>query len=81
MADDNMIKEELPEKIPAEQLDQVAGGQFWPDEAPDGHDMGCSIPWHHYDWSEENDIWCPNSYFCKESFHSDPYKSDDSYYG
>ena len=46
-------------------LDQVAGGDFWAgDDAPDGHEMGCAISWHHYTYQKENNIWCNMSYYC-----------------
>ena len=45
-------------------LDQVAGGDFWTgDDAPDGHEMGCFITYHQWWTCEENKWWCHNYYY------------------
>ena len=57
------------EKLSLDDLEAAAGGRFGKDEeAPDGHEMGCAICFHHYDWSKENNIWCNYSYFCPSIF-------------
>ena len=45
-------------------LAQVAGGMFWDgDDAPDGHEMGCFITYHHWLTCEENKWWCKHFYY------------------
>ncbi len=52
-------------KLSVEELDAVAGGDVWTgDDAPDGHEMGCLTSYHGYDYQQENDIWCYNSFYC-----------------
>ena len=53
------------EKLPEDELKNAAGGACWTgDEAPDGHEMGCLIAYHGWQWSHDNDIWCRESYWC-----------------
>ena len=52
-------------KISLDDLDSVAGGTCWEGEdAPDGHEMGCNVCYHYYDYSKETGNWCKNKYFC-----------------
>lgn len=49
-----------------DEMDKAVGGTFWGGEdAPDGHEMGCAITWHHYNWQKEHNIWCNQSFYCK----------------
>ena len=60
------------EKLSLDDLDAVAGGGFWTgDNAPDGHEMGCAACYHHYDWQEENGIWCSKSWYCSHGRFSE----------
>ena len=57
-----------PVELLEEELDQVAGGGTGIlgdlEEAPDGHDMGCVLPWHGKSWARENKTWCRRNYYC-----------------
>ena len=54
-----------PKELTPDELDKAAGGTWWTGEdAPDGHEMGCAISWHHYTYQKENNIWCNMSYYC-----------------
>ena len=56
--------------MPVEQLDRVTGGIFGDGEtAPDGHELGCVIPWHGNDWQEEHKIYCKKQNLCDKHFH------------
>ena len=57
-----------PEQLNANDLDSMAGGGFWQGEdAPDGHEMGCVVTYHRYNWQKENNIWCNSAYYCISS--------------
>ena len=57
--------ERTDEKLSFEDLESVAGGQWWSGEdAPDGHEMGCEWFYHHEPWQYEKYIWCSNNYYC-----------------
>ena len=56
---------ETPEVLSPDDLDTVAGGALWDGEdAPDGHEMGCIMSYHGYDWSRSTGNWCKKEYFC-----------------
>lgn len=56
---------EMPEVLSLDDLDTVAGGSFWGGEdAPDGHEMGCALSYHGYDWSRSTGNWCKSDYYC-----------------
>ena len=56
---------EEPKELTLDEMDKAAGGVWWTGEdAPDGHEMGCAISWHHYTYQKENNIWCNMSYYC-----------------
>lgn len=56
---------ETPEPLSPDDLDAVAGGYFFRGEdAPDGHEMGCVLPYHGYDWSRSTGNWCKSEYYC-----------------
>lgn len=60
---------DAPEEITPDQMDQVAGGaMFCGEDAPDEHEMGCTLSYHHYDWQKENDIWCNRNYYCNGNY-------------
>lgn len=62
-----------PVSVPVEQLDRVAGGIFGDGEtAPDGHELGCVIPWHGNEWQEEHKIYCKKMNLCDKHFHVCP---------
>ena len=45
-------------------MDKVAGGAYWyGDDAPDGHEMGCDLFYHGYEYSVETGNWCTNEYY------------------
>ena len=55
-------------KLSAEELDAVAGGEYWTGEiAPDGHEMGCVASYHKYDYQKETGIWCKHVYYCEKA--------------
>ena len=46
------------------ELDDIAGGELWLGEtAPDGHEMGCFLPYHGRDWQYEHRIRCKACYY------------------
>lgn len=57
-----------------EEMDQVAGGVLWfGDDAPDGHEMGCVVAYHGYNWSVENNTWCTEMWSClSNNIEGDP---------
>ena len=56
-------------KLSVEELDTVAGGAVWKGEdAPDGHEMGCEISYHHYSYQEETGTWCDINYYCEQNY-------------
>ena len=56
-------------KLSVEELDAVAGGAVWKGEdAPDGHEMGCEISYHHYSYQEETGTWCNTNYYCEQNY-------------
>ena len=57
--------EEQPKELNPDELDNVAGGAwFLGEDAPDGHEMGCDITYHHYAYQRDNKIWCKKDYYC-----------------
>ena len=57
-------------RLSIEELDAVAGGAVWQGEdAPDGHELGCGVSYHDYDYQKENNIWCHESYYCSGEFN------------
>ena len=51
-----------------DEVEQASGGAWWlGEDAPDGHEMGCGIFYHGYDWSKKNNIWCNQEYYCLEN--------------
>ena len=52
------------DKLSLDDLEAAAGG-------PDGHEMGCAACYHHYDWQEENGIWCSKSWYCSHGRFSE----------
>lgn len=60
---DETVKELSPEELMG-----AAGGAVWTGEdAPDGHEMGCFIAYHHGRYSKEQGVWCQQQYFCTEN--------------
>ena len=58
------------EKLSLDDLDAVAGGDRGDGEdAPDGHEMGCSWSYHGVQWQVEHDVWCSTSYYCKGPYY------------
>ena len=56
---------EDPNELSPDEMDKAAGGTFWGGEdAPDGHEMGCALTYHGYDWSKEHNTWCQSSFYC-----------------
>ena len=56
-------------EISVNELDSAAGGDYGMGcEAPDGHELGCLITWHHDDYQIENKIWCKGACICENSF-------------
>ncbi|MBO6301813.1 MAG: hypothetical protein J6N15_05195 [Ruminiclostridium sp.] len=52
-------------KLSIDELEDVAGGKAWNGEdAPDGHELGCLIFYHHSGYSKENEVWCKDNYYC-----------------
>ena len=77
-------------KLSVDELENVAGGDAnggWEGEiAPDGHEMGCHICYHGYDWSKEHNIWCGRDWYCtgnfvcQSNYFEDPLYCDNIYY-
>ncbi len=66
---------EEPKELDPDEMDKAAGGAIWTGEdAPDGHEMGCAIFYHKREYSEENDVWCKQKWYCKGSFEVSSYK-------
>ena len=60
---------EEPKELTLDEMDKAAGGVWWTGEdAPDGHEMGCAISWHHYMYQKENNIWCNKTYYCNNHY-------------
>ncbi len=56
---------EEPKELSPDEMDKAAGGTFWNGEdAPDGHEMGCALTYHGYNWSKEHNTWCNQSFYC-----------------
>ena len=64
---------EATKELSLDEMGKAAGGIFWTGEdAPDGHEMGCAISWHHYMYQKENNIWCNLSYYCNGKHQEAP---------
>ena len=64
---------EEPKELTLDEMDKAAGGVWWTGEdAPDGHEMGCAISWHHYTYQKENNIWCNLAYYCNGKHQEAP---------
>ena len=60
-------------ELSLDEMDKAAGGVWWTGEdAPDGHEMGCAISWHHYRYQKDNNIWCNRSYYCNGEHQQAP---------
>ena len=60
---------ETPVELNTDDMDKVVGGMaFCGEDAPDGHEMGCVWFYHHYNYQEENNIWCNKSYYCNNHY-------------
>ena len=58
--------EEQPRELNPDELDNVAGGECWQGEdGPDGHELGCFITYHGYNYQYDNKIWCKHYYYCR----------------
>ncbi len=66
-------------KLSVEELDAVAGGDWWRGEdAPDGHEMGCWASYHDYYYQKDTGTWCKDSFYCDQNSQEyDPYQPDD----
>ena len=63
---------ETPQELAPEEIDVMAGGTLWGGEdAPDGHEMGSALTYHHAGWSKENDMWCSRNFYCASSYLHD----------
>ena len=63
---------EATKELSIDELGKVAGGIFWTGEdAPDGHEMGCFMTYHHRQWCADNNIWCKSTFYCTGSYTSD----------
>ncbi|MBO6229441.1 MAG: Nif11 family protein [Ruminiclostridium sp.] len=50
-------------ELDTEDMDRAAGGSFWRgDTASDGHEMGCALFYHSYEYSKETNEWCTNDF-------------------
>ena len=57
--------DETVKELSLDELEGVAGGLYWESEdAPDGHEMGCMVAYHHYGYQLENQVWCENAHWC-----------------
>ena len=65
------IAAKAPKELWPDELDKAAGGAIWTGEdAPDSHEMGCAIFYHKRDYGEEDDVWCNQKWYCKDSFET-----------
>ena len=56
---------ETDDKLSFDEIEEVAGGRYLSGNlAPDGHEMGCVISYHHSGYSRDNDQWCSSNYYC-----------------
>jgi hypothetical protein len=63
---------EATKELSLDEMGKTAGGIFWTGEdAPDGHEMGCFMTYHHHQWSVDNNIWCKSTFYCTGSYTSD----------
>lgn len=52
------------DELNVEDMERVAGGRYFNgDIAKDGHEMGCLMFYHGYEWSYDNKEWCSYNYF------------------
>lgn len=59
--------DESIEILSADKFEEVVGGWFDLEEAPDGHDIGCVLTYHGEGWCRDNNTYCRNTYFCNGS--------------
>ena len=63
---------EATKELSPDEMGKAAGGIFWTGEdAPDGHEMGCFMAYHHHQWAVENNIWCKSTFYCTGSYTAD----------
>ena len=61
--------------LPDDDVEKAVGGgnedTFWTGEdAPDGHEMGCMLTYHTYQWQKDNDTWCKKEFYCSNRHYS-----------
>jgi len=61
-----------PEILSPDDLTKVSGGAlFFGDDAPDGHEMGCSVVYHDYQWQKQHNIECKSSHYTDYHFRNE----------
>ena len=66
------------EKLSDEDAAKASGGICWTGEdAPDGHELGCWLFYHDYDYQKKNDIWCERNAYCITGYYSPAICTDD----
>ena len=70
--------DETEKELSAEELGAAAGGREWAGEdAPDGHELGCTIFYHYYWYQANQNLWCKNMHYCNGNRLSEiDYSSD-----
>ena len=59
------------DKMSVEDMDKVAGGQFWQGEvAWDGHEMGCTAFYHDEGWQLRYKVECNENYYCMGDYYT-----------
>ena len=67
-AEKELRKQNSPEvvELDLDDMDKAAGGKMWlAENASDGHEMGCILFYHDYQYSMQHNEWCKSEYFGK----------------
>jgi predicted ribosomally synthesized peptide with nif11-like leader len=60
-------------KLSVEELDSVAGGEVWEgDDAPDNHEMGCTLSYYGYYYQKTTNTWCHDLFYCEKNNYPAP---------
>ena len=59
------------DELTADELEGAAGGGIWTgdDAVSDGHELGCAASYHHYDYQNDNNIWCNQFWYCQRGHY------------
>ena len=66
------------EKLSDKDAEKASGGICWQGEdAPDGHELGCWMFYHDYDYQKKNNIWCERNMYCYSGYYSPVFCTDN----